>query len=178
MIESLKALYRAGFVKRAHAIDTLHVHTIAEHCYGMGCVVVYLCKMNDAEDCLGPLLQAVLYHDAPESHTGDVPAHIKKNSAAIEHALAEIETMWRLGVDLKMPELTEWEAALLDVADRIDLCMLCAHEHMMGNNSAQLRTVFARAQDYAMSANGKLGPTEKLKGLDELLEFVDEAWHE
>ena len=166
-LEGIKALYEAGHVKRMHAVPTLFTHTIAEHCYGVGCLAVWLCDQNNVlpED-KARVLTAVLYHDAPEVWTGDVPAHMKKMYNEIDAALSHEEAEWMRKHNFVGPYLQGIHKAVLQVADRIDLAMLCAYERSMGNTTPRIEEVFDRAISYAVTEG------RELKGVDTLVNFA------
>lgn len=147
VVSRLEMLYHAGSVKRAHSIPTLFNRTISEHVYGCLIIAVELCKVNGVDP--GPALMALLYHDAPEVETGDVPANVKKADVAINNALAKMEMDFEGRFSLTpRAGCSPIHLRIVEASDNLDFLYLCLTERRMGNNHPYLRTVFKRSSEY------------------------------
>lgn len=144
-INRLETLYHAGSVKRAHTIPTLFNRTIAEHVYGAQCIARELCHLNGVD--AGRVLIGILVHDAPEVHTGDLPANVKKASEPISHEFDKLEEEFHVVYGTGIT-LTEIEEQVLSASDNLDFMFTCLHERRMGNRHPYLTTVFRRSSSY------------------------------
>lgn len=143
----INELYEAGRVKRLHCKATVAEHTIAQHVYGSLVLAVELCALNPG--CrLDRVMLALLYHDGAELRTGDVPAPVKRENPVLAQAFQELEQAWERKMQLPIPELTEFEQAVVKACDTLDLAFNVLHERMMGNTNEWVRRVFLNCQRY------------------------------
>jgi 5'-deoxynucleotidase YfbR-like HD superfamily hydrolase len=94
--------------------------------------VVWLVLLLTDNAASRDLLVAALMHDAPEHHTGDVPAPTKRlggMKAAFD--VLEDEVFERL--HMKYPGITDSEARTLKMADVLEGALFCAWELNRGN---------------------------------------------
>lgn len=164
----LEAMYLAGGVKRCHTIPTLFNRTIAEHVYGAQMVAVELCRLNGVEP--GKVLEAVLYHDAPEVETGDLPANVKKHSQKLREGLEDMEANFLLNLHMDFPPLSELEQLIVKAADNLDFLFMCLNERRMGNRHPYLNVVYNRSTSYAVTL------MEKLNGTREVVMYIAQEW--
>lgn len=164
----LEAMYLAGGVKRCHTIPTLFNRTISEHVYGAQLIAVELCNLNGIEP--GRVLQKLLYHDAPEVETGDLPANVKKGSKDLRDALARMEFDFMTRLYVADPECNDLESLIVAAADNLDFLFMCLNERRMGNRHPYLNVVFNRSNSYAVTL------MEKLNGVREVVMYVAQEW--
>lgn len=122
-------LRAAGAVKRFHTIPTHGEQTIAEHSYHM-CLILTQIADNPSPE----LFKAALYHDLPESVTGDIPAPTKWRypKLAEELEVAELEFIRRNNINV---ELTDREWLALKYADMAELVYYCIDQLNLGNRN-------------------------------------------
>jgi 5'-deoxynucleotidase YfbR-like HD superfamily hydrolase len=150
-MKRIYVLLRAGHVTRMHAVQTLKQHTIAEHVYGMQVWALELCKVNEVTP--GKVLEAIVYHDAPECDIGDMPANIKKNNRKIELEMERLEQDFFLTNGIGIPTMSIIELAIVNAADRLDLAQLCLEEYFLGNSGKMISIIFDRACEYALASD-------------------------
>lgn len=137
---------RAGHVKRFHAIDTIKSQSVAEHTFGTLVIARELCSINNVE--FDNVASALLYHDAPEHYTGDIPANVKKDSPDLACALSDLEESYTEHYDIPAPDLLSAEARIVRAADTLEAMFFCLRERSLGNVSQDLSTVFDRLLTY------------------------------
>jgi 5'-deoxynucleotidase YfbR-like HD superfamily hydrolase len=161
MRHRLEALYDAGEVKRLHTVPILREHHVAEHVYG---ALMWLMELVDqvrpAATAAGlsisreHVLIWLMYHDAPELITGDIPAPTKRALAAHDgsDSVPPLDTMeaeaYSKLFNITPPTLNEWEMKLAKTCDYLDLAMCCVRERQMGNGHPTLFMVFQNAMTY------------------------------
>lgn len=159
--KGLQALYDAGQVKRLHTVPVLREHHIAEHVYG---ALLWLMELYEgarqaaATAGLAINREAVsvwlLYHDAPELITGDIPAPTKRaieahDAMGYSPPIEEMEAKAYSNLfNVTPPTLNEWETMLAKTCDYLDLAMCCIRERQMGNQHPTLLMVFQNAMSY------------------------------
>lgn len=146
--ERVVALYDAGRVKRLHTVPTLVECTVGQHVYGSLVLAVELAILNpDAR--LEAVMRALLYHDAAELHTGDVPAPTKRANRTLAMELETMELDWNYDMRLPMPaDLTVLEVLMVKACDVLDLAYTAIHESIMGNAHPRLQTVYYNCVTY------------------------------
>jgi 5'-deoxynucleotidase YfbR-like HD superfamily hydrolase len=148
-ITRLEAFYRSGDVKRLHTVATVNEHSIAAHVYGSMIIAAELAEANELGlYSLGPILFTLLYHDAPEVDTGDVPAPVKRANPTMSTTLGALETAFYGRHDLVMPSLSALGEQIVKASDTLDLCFNCLRERRLGNRTAPIETVFRNALSY------------------------------
>lgn len=146
MIWRLRKLYEAGEVRRLHTVPVHRAQTVAEHVYGSMLIAVELCiaEHEDASD----ILLTLLYHDAPELVTGDVPAPVKQESPMVAQGLAQLEDQFYQRLCIELPRLTPKAQAIVHASDNLDLAMSCLRERTLGNRHPTVQQVFNNAMQY------------------------------
>lgn len=148
-IERLELFYRSGDVKRLHTVATVNEHTIASHVYGSQLLAAELCAAAGLGfGTLGPVLFTLLYHDAPEVATGDVPAPVKRANPGLNMILESLETEFYTNHEVEMPALSYLGLGIVKASDTLDLCFNCLRERRLGNRTAAIETVFNNAMGY------------------------------
>jgi 5'-deoxynucleotidase YfbR-like HD superfamily hydrolase len=121
---------REGFlVKRFHTVPHVNMKETVGHHTGNVIAIVFFLYNDDPPI---HVVRAALHHDVPEVVIGDLPATAKWNFPDVNKAVTEAELIiirkHRLQVDL-LP----LEAALVDYADKMDLCFKSVEELATGN---------------------------------------------
>jgi 5'-deoxynucleotidase YfbR-like HD superfamily hydrolase len=78
---------------------------------------------------------AALYHDSAEKITGDNPYPAKADNPSLKMALMAIETKVGVEYGFEMP-LSEFEKAVLKIADHLELMSYCLVQLKKGNRYA------------------------------------------
>lgn len=152
-IERIEELYESGFVERLHTVKTHDRHTVAAHVYGSMIIAVELCGLNGVD--YKRILWTLLYHDAPEKDTGDIPAPTKRllNSAAIE----DLENAFYDRLEISPMPHSEIENKIIKASDYLDLGYICLVERRMGNKTKHLDLVHSNIQKYLKEIIGIIG---------------------
>lgn len=142
MIDKIRAARRAGRVGRYHTHQLLHREDVAQHTFNVMNLLLTLCHGNVSQN----LLLAALMHDQGEYCTGDIPSPIKRQLD--DESKSRIHDMEYAGVSFihhrGFPELTEWEAKLLKLADNLDGWLKTNEEVKLGNDDIRdVRTTYA-----------------------------------
>lgn len=148
MIERLRELYESGEVRRLHTVPVHHAQTVAEHVYGSLLIAVELCRAEEEDP--GAVLLTLLYHDAPELVTGDVPAPVKRESPLVAEGLAVLEAQFYLRLGIQLPELSPRGRAIVHASDNLDLAMTCLRERTLGNRHPVVGEVFHNVMRYLL----------------------------
>jgi len=167
--EKVSTLYRSGRVKRLHKVQTVNEHSIAQHVYGSLIIGVELCEGSRVPVSKEKVMTSLLYHDAAEVDTGDVPAPVKRRSQAISDALMLMEQEFDLEHRIFV-ELTDAEQKIVKASDALDLAFNCLHEREMGNRTRQIEEVFNTALEYALETN--------VHGVEYFLNLLRTSWRE
>ncbi len=147
--ERIQELYQAGEVKRLHTVPTHRQQSIAEHVYGSLLLAMELCAsvgMGDKERA--EVLVTLLYHDAPEVATGDIPAPVKREDPAIKAALDTLEERFYNRLSIALPSLAAAQRSIVHASDTLDLAFTCLRERGLGNRNPRLYTVFNNCMWY------------------------------
>lgn len=123
---NLTDIYESGAVKRYHGKRTLHNQTVADHCWGVATILMWLYYPDLPPD---KSFQHALLHDAPELITGDVPAPAKWRSANLSQALADLEDA--VSAEMGLPQFPH--DPIVSFCDNAELAMHCTAQAMMGN---------------------------------------------
>jgi 5'-deoxynucleotidase YfbR-like HD superfamily hydrolase len=145
-VARLETLYESGAVKRMHTVPTVCHHDIAGHVYGSLLIGVELCRYNEVPT--QNVMLALLYHDAAEVDTGDIPAPVKRRSLSITEALEGMEEEFASEVGHHNPILIPFESDIIKAADTLDLMFKCVIERRMGNRHPRLTIVMHNVLKY------------------------------
>lgn len=151
-VRTLELMRDTARTRRCHTQRVIHSQSVGEHTFGALAILDVI-----APDCRKEVWRALLYHDAPEAITGDVPAPAKWENADLERALRRIEQNILVEHGL-MTELTEEETGLLKFADIMELILYGLEEMAMGNRGV-VRMVNAAFD--ALRVRGLLYVTEQ-----------------
>lgn len=124
----LRLLRNAARVLRCHNARSIHQQTVGEHTFG---VLALLATVYPQARAL--VWQAALYHDVPESVTGDVPAPTKWRHKQLEEALRAVEDSVKQEYELHIL-LTEHEKRVLKFCDYMELALFAIEECDSGNS--------------------------------------------
>ncbi len=129
-LQRLMLMRSAARVQRMHVVSTHHRQTVGEHTFGVLAILFEIVDTHPSEE----LIKAVLYHDAPEAMTGDVPAPTKGRHPDLKAALVKAEAMIEATHDIAI-ELTRYEKDVLACCDLMELAMYAIEEVDMGNKT-------------------------------------------
>lgn len=129
MVErQLRALLDGGRVKRMHVMDVLQSQTVAEHTFGVVCVLMLI---TPKEEGTLRLFTAAMVHDVSEREFGDVPGHAKREPD-VRSAYERLEEKWARDIGFHY-QLSLEQKTLLELADRLEFMAFCVRERQMGN---------------------------------------------
>lgn len=127
--------YFAGRIKRYHAWPTLYTQVIGEHTWQV---------MRIWFAIWGPMPPEVsthlLFHDAPELSSGDIPFIAKRDAPAIRAPLDQLEALGCERMGIPNPNevgLKGMDRVRFKVCDNIEMLEFALVEMAMGNNLAQ-----------------------------------------
>jgi 5'-deoxynucleotidase YfbR-like HD superfamily hydrolase len=118
----------AAGTRRFHTCQTIGYQTVAEHSYHVAMLCIELSDGKPSAE----LLKAALYHDLPETVTGDVPSPAKWLSNDLCAALKYMEVSYMVENGL-VTNLTPREELILQYADAFELAFYCTDQLMLGN---------------------------------------------
>ena len=162
-------LYESGEVKRMHTVQTVRHHTVAEHVYGSLLHAAELCKLSPSYASFAVVATTLLYHDAPESYTGDVPAPVKRKSLAVKDALDLLEHEYEEALGYETPQLTERERDIVKACDTLDLMAKCVMEVRLGNKTERLQMVMQNVVNY-------ISAQYHVPGVPDFVDFYNLEW--
>lgn len=133
MVQRTLFRFRASWVKRFHTHSSINTEHLGQHSHTVAMIVSQVYPA-----CSKTLLMATLEHDLPEFITGDTPAPAKWQSASLDEALGNLESLVMNDWGLTRPDdLLPYERALLKWADMAALVLFCHKEVTMGNSTMQ-----------------------------------------
>lgn len=147
---NIATMLRASATKRFHTMRTITENTVAEHGWGVACLVWEL----TLGQCRTVLLGAALHHDLAEHVVGDVPAPAKRELGIGERLNALEDRLLRHQGCVNTEDLSPEERRTLKLADCYDGMMFCVREKGLGNRT--LGEVFVKYHSYvtALSPDG------------------------
>ena len=143
MLERLKKIREGGYVSRYHTFQLIGGQSVAEHTFGVLCILFQLygttgIGMN--------LVVGALYHDVIEKETGDIPRTAKDKfpyiGAAIEEAEQDVHLRWNTKIDLSNEQRRR-----LKFADTVEGALFCIDQIRLGNKN--LNKVLSRYISYS-----------------------------
>jgi 5'-deoxynucleotidase YfbR-like HD superfamily hydrolase len=120
------------------------------------------------------LLKACLYHDLPETATGDIPAPVKWHSPVMRTELGRLEDIFINMHNLKC-KLEPWEEHVLKFADGLELAYFCVDQRMLGNKyvAEMFKNIFNSLRTIENPVSSML-TADKLK---KEMKSLQEAWN-
>ena len=161
----LRLLRNAARVLRCHNARSLHQQTVGEHTFGVLALLATVYPQARAA-----VWQAALYHDVPESVTGDVPAPTKWRFPLLEEALKEAESGIRQEYALDIL-LSDHEKRVLKFCDYMELALFAIEECDSGN--AHMASM-ARNALQGIERRGLIDVTESALALYDLVKTTME----
>jgi 5'-deoxynucleotidase YfbR-like HD superfamily hydrolase len=117
-------------VRRFHTVPFMAVpENVGEHTANMLMTIYFL---YDDKPPLS-VVTAVLYHDAPELVTGDIPAPTKWMAPEFNTVIEALEEKIVKDMGFPVEKLPEFDDALVKFADIMDLNFKCVEEVAVGN---------------------------------------------
>lgn len=128
-IDSLDRLLESGDVLRCHTLKVLNRQTVGLHTWRALVLLhwIYAPKYPPSD-----AVYAMLFHDAAEVYTGDMPGNAKASSLVISAAMDELEQDFNKHHELQV-ELGYIVGKLITFCDRIDLALYSLEEGKNGN---------------------------------------------
>jgi len=131
-IDTIRYLRESGNVERAHNMPHHGSYSVGKHCYDM---VVLLFQLYPGIPSRA-LVEAIIYHDAAERTTGDIPAPAKWSNPEMtrhyEEAADRVDSF--LGIESNLDyEDRKWLKAL----DAFEFYLWCLDQVAFGNQNAQ-----------------------------------------
>lgn len=172
---------RLKYIDRWALMRNTHAENLSEHCMETACIAHALAVIGNRR--FGKSYNAEraallgLYHDAPETLTGDMPTPVKYYNPAIRQAYAKVEEsacehlVSMLPEDMRadfsgffFPEQSDEELwKLVKAADKICAYIKCIEERKAGNNE------FAYAEKSTLEAIDKLAVAEAQEFIREFI---------
>lgn len=163
---NIATMLRASATKRFHTMRTITENTVAEHGWGVACLVWELTRGQ----CSATLLAAALHHDLGEHIVGDVPAPAKRELGIGERLNALEDRILRHQGCVNTADLTALEARTLKLADCYDGMLFCVRERGLGNRT--LNDVFTKYHSYVSALNPEGAELEILTAIINEWEIV------
>jgi len=149
----------AGEVERYHAWRTLRRQSVGEHTWQVLRIYDEIFGLHDAE-----VARWILWHDAPELITGDVPFQTKRRWPEVKKALTEAEEVASRELDIVWPEITDLQRARIKLCDVLEMYEFGVREVQMGNQFCRevvrataeaLQDLLESLPDQRISLNGQ-----------------------
>jgi 5'-deoxynucleotidase YfbR-like HD superfamily hydrolase len=144
-IEQALALREGGQTQRCHTMQFIGQYNIAIHSYNALSLLLLLHEEPSIN-----LIKAVLWHDAPERWTGDVPTPAKLASPMLWNVLASLEEriLSNLGIGALFKDLAAGEKEWLDAVDLLELFIWGKEQVEFGNRTVrpmneQIKKIFS-----------------------------------
>ena len=120
-ILSLRSSQRnAGLIERYHEHPTVQRQNVGEHTWQvMRIWLVIFGRKDDATD--GRILQYIMFHDAGELGTGDIPFPVKKNNPPLKAIMDELEHQSLMRQKIVLPDMSEHELKEVKICDLIEM---------------------------------------------------------
>lgn len=135
----VRRLRRLSTVKRWGVIPTVRTQTVAEHCYHMSWIALWLLEQSGQLCELSPpaevwLHRVIMLHDESEAFTGDIPSPMKGH-INLSRSLSRLESMHALGVSHFEDEFHSLAHDVYVLADILEALLFLHEENAMGNGS-------------------------------------------
>lgn len=121
----------SGQLRRYHTWPVLKQQTLAEHCWGVVEIYRRLFGWPD-----GHVVEHILFHDAGEMMTGDIPFQGKRDHPELKDITNVIEEMHRTKLVGIMEPLSIEEYGRFKFSDMAELCEFAQQELQQGNGFA------------------------------------------
>lgn len=130
-MNNVHKVLESGWVERYHAATKIPNQLLGQHQWGVAVIILHICKEPTAA-----LLKIALLHDAPEIHTGDVPAPIKDQDQKLKQLLDDIEETWWTENVGGLVGLSKEEQRFLKLADCLEGAIYCIRQYSLGYKGA------------------------------------------
>lgn len=148
--ERIKFAREGGEVRRCHTQRIIGEYDVAQHCYGMLCILRILEPKPSID-----LIWAILAHDSPERLIGDIPRPAKWAGVVNEERIASLENeiLKDVGLDYKLtPEENSW----LEGLDIVELWLWTLDQDNLGNKNILIMK--NRIEQYILKTWRKMPP--------------------
>lgn len=129
-VKRVLRLREAGHVERCHTLPHHDRYSVATHCYNMAALISALHPDPSAN-----LYRAIVYHDAHERWTGDIPGALKylrpDLAATLDHEKERIDAL--VGYEHHLVALSPDDRKWLKAVDRIEFYLWCEDQLALGN---------------------------------------------
>ena len=140
--ERIRFLREAGVVPRCHTFGAPDpTYTIGQHSWNATNLLLLL--HPDPEPVL---IKAIMWHDAAERFTGDVPAPVKWNNPILGQELDRVERLILEKYDM-YHDLTPYQLSWLHAVDRLELFLWC-HGRLFTFQDIRFQGMFNTLLDY------------------------------
>jgi 5'-deoxynucleotidase YfbR-like HD superfamily hydrolase len=156
-LDAVLKLRAAGRVTRFHTFPHHGRHTVAEHCYHM----VTLLLGIHPRPSVG-LVHYIMFHDAAEGTTGDVPNPAKRVFPTLAKAMYAVETAIHDALGVMQGDLTAEEYDWIEALDIIELIMWCHDQANLGNKLAVILMNDCQERYQVLVDNGNMPAEVKL----------------
>jgi 5'-deoxynucleotidase YfbR-like HD superfamily hydrolase len=157
---------QAARTRRCHTQMVIHPQGVGEHTFSALAILDLI-----APDCRKEVWRALLYHDAPEAVTGDVPAPAKWVFSDLEKVLRSVEERIRHEYGIHCP-IAAFEEEYIKYADIMELVWYGIEEYRMGNRAV---APMVRAALNALKHRGLEGVTMRAQQLTDYTRTVFES---
>jgi len=128
MIEQIRKIREAGHVERCHTVPHIGSYNVAMHSWHAAMILVELWPEASRN-----LIMQVLWHDAAERWTGDIPATAKWQFPGLKEASDNAEKNCFHRLNFPLVNLTEEEELWLHAVDGLELYLWCLDQEAFGN---------------------------------------------
>lgn len=129
--ESLGVVLAAGDVLRCHTMPCVNRQTVGGHTWRTMVLLHWLFHPHYPPP---RVTYALMMHDVPEVHTGDMPGDVKAAHPELADALGIIERRFEVTHGITCELLYPDEVEVLAFCDRADLTLYALGERDMGNS--------------------------------------------
>jgi len=150
----------AGQVRRYHTWPTLRTQTVGEHSWRVATIYLELFSPDSR------VLEYILWHDAGELTTGDLPYPVKDLVAGLRRSLESAEAIGRSNLGVTLPNLMVEQHKRVKLCDCLEMFEFGVQETAMGNRFGE--PVAKAMRDTALGVAATLGNTT----LDSVREWI------
>lgn len=136
----------AGLVRRYHTWPISREQTVAEHSWHVARLYLTLFGIDEMS---GPVWEYILWHDAAEIVTGDLPFPVKVNNQDLKQACDRIEADALSKMQVILPQLTSEQKKRVKLCDILEMWEYGIEEFQRGNQFSI--PVIKRCKDIAIN---------------------------